>query len=622
MLAPPVDPFTGMNIGSLTIGHNASVAYTSPSYGHEIIVSFYQERVDKRGATPSSYFIPYSSTWVIVSDENGTIISSNNFIANQISTATSTYFYNSNSYFHIKAAIKHPHNNDRIIFTGAISGDTTTFTQQIIVGEYDVVAQTVTNVVAEPIQNSSGHALVDLTNLTGITQIGIAGFSESFFKFNNKMLYLNYDYSSQSIVDIYSYENYPVVPTDILIDDVNNNGELIISGMANRFSFATYYCDSINFSDSITLNLISINPLNGNFSNNKAYSMPHLYSSDSSFNQVDDFEPNYRNFHLLSLPQRGSFIGVTDIVLHRYADTSYKTIAWMEIDSNLNITSNYALSEPYLIKNFSLLLPNIVRMPQNSYAISAVSVDSLGVLAREHGVGYILNSAFSPFANTQYIRNHNDPASGILNGNSYFTSNSLTSNNDIAYFNNGSSSTPLSSSPQQDVYAFGSNLFNPSVNPICSEEFSLVYHQICIKEIYMYPNDTLIIPQNNEVILDQNQIEGELYRCDIGPSPYSIKPITINEGISQFESSIMAWTVYPNPANDFFEISTEEVNAGKDFSYNLELLDLSGRVILSRVNLYLSREKIELGDIPSGAYLIKITDNIEGTIQMKKLIKY
>ena len=84
----------------------------------------------------------------------------------------------------------------------------------------------------------------------------------------------------------------------------------------------------------------------------------------------------------------------------------------------------------------------------------------------------------------------------------------------------------------------------------------------------------------------------------------------------------MAWTVYPNPANDFFEISTEEVNAGKDFSYNLELLDLSGRVILSRVNLYLSREKIELGDIPSGAYLIKITDNIEGTIQMKKLIKY
>ena len=70
----------------------------------------------------------------------------------------------------------------------------------------------------------------------------------------------------------------------------------------------------------------------------------------------------------------------------------------------------------------------------------------------------------------------------------------------------------------------------------------------------------------------------------------------------------------PNPVLSHLQIETE--TSGE---YIIDLLDLSGRLILSEVR-HGSEQQIDLSFLPAGTYIICI--RLNGQIVSKKLIKY
>lgn len=69
--------------------------------------------------------------------------------------------------------------------------------------------------------------------------------------------------------------------------------------------------------------------------------------------------------------------------------------------------------------------------------------------------------------------------------------------------------------------------------------------------------------------------------------------------------------IFPNPAKDFFEIN---FNNKKFKNFNVEITDMSGRLIMTRKNT----TKINTSDLENGNYLVKISTEKESTT--KKLI--
>lgn len=61
-------------------------------------------------------------------------------------------------------------------------------------------------------------------------------------------------------------------------------------------------------------------------------------------------------------------------------------------------------------------------------------------------------------------------------------------------------------------------------------------------------------------------------------------------------------TAYPNPASEYFFIGLEGSN------YKVELFDITGKLVFSKQNSV----KVDVGDLPSGVYLLKVTDKSSG----------
>ena len=70
--------------------------------------------------------------------------------------------------------------------------------------------------------------------------------------------------------------------------------------------------------------------------------------------------------------------------------------------------------------------------------------------------------------------------------------------------------------------------------------------------------------------------------------------------------------IYPNPANDFIHIKTEEINV------NIKIINISGQKILEKNNVQ-NGEQININNLESGVYIVKISSN--NGIAFRKLIK-
>jgi aminopeptidase YwaD len=68
--------------------------------------------------------------------------------------------------------------------------------------------------------------------------------------------------------------------------------------------------------------------------------------------------------------------------------------------------------------------------------------------------------------------------------------------------------------------------------------------------------------------------------------------------------------VYPNPAKDYLQVEVPKTIK----NFNLELSDMSGRLLLNREN----ETKVNVSGVPDGAYLVTVKS--EGKTAVRKII--
>jgi hypothetical protein len=113
-----------------------------------------------------------------------------------------------------------------------------------------------------------------------------------------------------------------------------------------------------------------------------------------------------------------------------------------------------------------------------------------------------------------------------------------------------------------------------------------------------------------------DDIKGRIIGDKIGNEAFTYANQFFNGTLSTNENIFTDnFEVYPNP---FLENITIKTSYKKRF--NIEISDILGKIILSKQNIY-SNEKINLPNIKSGIYFIKVKNNDDKIVFIKKLIK-
>ncbi len=76
----------------------------------------------------------------------------------------------------------------------------------------------------------------------------------------------------------------------------------------------------------------------------------------------------------------------------------------------------------------------------------------------------------------------------------------------------------------------------------------------------------------------------------------------------------LAWNIYPNPTQDWITIEWN-----REQNIHIRLMDLTGRIILERESISSTSEKIDLGNLSVGAYLLEIS--LDGRIIQERIMR-
>ncbi len=138
---------------------------------------------------------------------------------------------------------------------------------------------------------------------------------------------------------------------------------------------------------------------------------------------------------------------------------------------------------------------------------------------------------------------------------------------------------------------------------------------IVLQSYYFAQTGTYMTPLQMRTLLKTTGIpQGTGVAGNIGPLPNMQAAIAqINATLSVENPLFQAVSIYPNPVQSGFYVSI-----GSEISFGLEIVDAIGRVVLSNSSVA-SNEAINIANLPSGMYLIKITS--EGKSTVKKLLK-
>jgi len=123
----------------------------------------------------------------------------------------------------------------------------------------------------------------------------------------------------------------------------------------------------------------------------------------------------------------------------------------------------------------------------------------------------------------------------------------------------------------------------------------------------IYVNDTVIILDNYEMIEHNKPLKGyhKLYRIDIN-----------SVGIASNIKKQANFTVYPNPFNSSIKIECNE-----QFSGNIRILDLQGRIIMEKEIDNIISLKIDKPDLEAGVYFIQLVSENGKSNGVVKVIK-
>ena len=114
------------------------------------------------------------------------------------------------------------------------------------------------------------------------------------------------------------------------------------------------------------------------------------------------------------------------------------------------------------------------------------------------------------------------------------------------------------------------------------------------------------------------------YPCEVmvDECASSTAPVVLHSGVGATITANTAVKCYPNPTSGELniELSTEKASNGK-----ISIIDMQGKEIISRpigFNQGVSNFKLDMSEMKAGLYLVKVTDDKNGTTYMNKIQKF
>lgn len=118
-------------------------------------------------------------------------------------------------------------------------------------------------------------------------------------------------------------------------------------------------------------------------------------------------------------------------------------------------------------------------------------------------------------------------------------------------------------------------------------------------DVQWYVNNSILAADTFEIAIpivpgDYTVVLTDEYGCE-----YTSAPTGVNVGIS--EETAFAWRIYPNPATDFVYVDVQGTEVDR-----IEVVDLSGRVVISVDEVAEMKNKLDLQTVSSGTYLVRL----------------
>jgi hypothetical protein len=116
--------------------------------------------------------------------------------------------------------------------------------------------------------------------------------------------------------------------------------------------------------------------------------------------------------------------------------------------------------------------------------------------------------------------------------------------------------------------------------------------------------------QTTDISFGRTTDGGNIWATFTSPTPdASNDPTTLNNEINNTNSIL----IYPNPANEEIYV------VGKNWNL-VQVIDITGKIILSETTNYLSQQVINISNLNKGVYLLQVVTN--SVIYNERLIKY
>ena len=625
--------FPPFNLGTLKAHHNASVAFFNTTLNDNIIVRFYNDELfyDYSGfSTPGSLALASpSGVWCIISNNNGTILSSNKITVGSLPIGPGATNPIGAPVLTVNAAIASPYDNDHLVITGSVyynienEPSLQTTREYMYIAHYDVINNVMLNTNVVDHQNTVGLALGLFNSGRDPYRPVIVAAGQN--KDDNKLVTVAANPSLLSPVLISPNKiDIKMRPTDILTNDFDPNwygSNFIVSGFSDEPVGTPTICDLPTNDNNHKYKLVSFNTKMIVTGIND-FTSSAFYTSNGK-NDGLLFSDEEKNLHIAPSHITNTFFATTTAIQHTAGpggqpNQSVKKIALLEFDTNLFLLRSKILSEIDVFEG-EFKQPNIIESG-DSMTLTAIHNDFEGNFQSEEGLGVLSFNPFFPFNTPNTIFRFNDFYNGAPNGKINYHSYSLTYNRieesadivniGIGTYGSQTYNDPLDALPHQYVFHFDHHLYSPGS---CSEVLQLSTEDLCIvSKIETNPN-SVSLPVIGPLSFVNTGISGSYIDC----SPNNIEG-TFRRKINTSEQLIDAGTVlniFPNPAKNILNV-IGSIQFDQISTY--KIINIQGKLIKN--GSFNELNKIYISELESGTYLIEIVH--ENEIFRTKFLKY
>tara|TARA_R110002096_G_scaffold109056_2_gene238583 strand:- start:329 stop:2227 length:1899 start_codon:yes stop_codon:yes gene_type:complete len=590
-------------IGSLAIGNNATTVLENHTFGvsGNVTVRIYSHISDANYTPPHNFFGP-NSGWLIVTDEIGNVLKSEEIKLNNM-----TYqggIITNVDHFHISAIQPHPTEPNKVIFTGRTL-DPLYYEDDLMAGTIDVftLSSTGSFTLSSPISSlnfyKQGYELTIYFDINaGSYKAAIIGTARSHILVSIYDFDLNI-FDKMQRHDVRVWANDFLYGMDIIYDEVNNNGNFIIAAYESYNVLGNMnFCGFTSLPTNTRLALYEYDPVTMSIVDAKSYVTRNI--SDVSFS----YDALSQGIHIISSPLTNTFFATSEVMEYPTGGGApTRATAIYEFDINLNIISSSIIKAGIANQVFSQ--PRIHGINNKTeFALTLNHTDGAGVFSSERGIGMYKFDPATPLVPNTYYR-LNDWSNGVNPGYADYSSNSTAALGEMIYYSVGTQFTDMPNASDQFVHIFGYNT-NFTSNPTCEVNVAIEFESFCT---YLVPSNRtddqgISVLYYNELTLNNDNVTGLVYDCVQGHfSNFRMKRKIEENQDEEINENSIEYLTYPNPVNNILNI--EVVNKDDEDILNIRILNIHGSIVKDGV-IDKNKVEIDLSGLNSGVYFIQI----------------